>query len=140
MDITEIPFNHFMGIRKSQGGGPSLLELDDMPVFRNHLGTIHAGAQMALAEAASAEFLLRTFKGADAGTLVVVRRVQAKFKNLVRGRIFANAGCPHEELARFSTVLDARGKALLGVNVDILDAEGVVAMTAVIEWFIQRRK
>jgi hypothetical protein len=140
MDITEIPFNQFMGIRKSQEDGSSLLELDDLPVFRNHLGTVHAGVQMALAEAASAEFLLRSFKDADAGVLVVVRRVQAKFKNLVQGRIFAKADCPAEELARFSMALDARGKALLGVTVDVFDAAGVIAMTAVIEWFIQRSK
>ncbi len=138
MDINEVPFNQFMGIRKSQGDGSQLLELDDLPVYRNHLGTVHAGAQMALAEAASAEYLLRTFADADAGVLAVVRRVQAKFKNLVNGKVFARVDCSSEELARFSKALDAKGKALIGVTVDISDGAGVVAMTSVIEWFIQR--
>jgi Domain of unknown function (DUF4442) len=138
MDITEVPFNHFLGIRKSPGDGPHLLELDNLPEYRNHLGTVHAGAQMALAEAASAEYLLRTFAGADAGVLAVVRRVQAKFKNLVNGKVFARVDCSPEELARFSKALDAKGKALIGVTVDISDGAGVVAMTSVIEWFIQR--
>jgi hypothetical protein len=138
MDITEVPFNHFLGIRKSQGDGRQLLELDNLPVYRNHLGTVHAGAQLALAEAASAEFLLRTFDGAPAGALAVVRRVQAKFRNLVNGKVFARVDCPPAELARFSKALDARGKALVSVNVDILDGEGVVGMTSVIEWFVQR--
>jgi acyl-coenzyme A thioesterase PaaI-like protein len=140
MDITEVPFNHFLGIKKSPGDGPHLLELDNLPEYRNHLGTVHAGAQMALAEAASAEYLVRTFGGAAAGALAVVRRVQAKFRNLVNGKVFAAANCSAEELARFSKALDAKGKALVSVNVDILDGEGVVAMTSVIEWFVQRPK
>ena len=140
MDITEIPFNQFLGIKKSPSDGLHLLELDDLPVYRNHLGTVHAGVQMALAEAASAEYLLRTFQGVDAGVLAVVRRVQAKFKNLVTGKVFAKADCAPEELVRFSTALDAKGKASIGVTVDISDAGGVVAMSSVIEWFIQRPK
>jgi hypothetical protein len=140
MDINEIPFNQFLGIKKSPGNGPHLLELDDLPAYRNHLGTVHAGVQMALAEAASAEYLLRKFQGADAGVLAVVRRVQAKFKNLVTGKVFATVDCAAEELARFSAALDAKGKALVSVGVDISDAAGVVAMTSVIEWFIQRPK
>src|SRR5260370_40888832 len=98
MDITEVPFNHFLGIKKSPADGPHLLELDNLPEYRNHLGTVHAGAQMALAEAASAEYLLRTFEGAAAGALAVVRRVQAKFRNLVNGKVFAKVGCPADEL------------------------------------------
>jgi hypothetical protein len=138
MDITEIAFNQFVGIRKSPPGGPYLLELDDLPVYRNHLGTVHAGVQMLLAEAASAEYLMRTFGGADAGVLAVVRRVQAKFKNLVNGKVFAKVDCPPEELAKFATALDAKGKAFVSVTVEIVDGAGVVAMNAVIEWFIQR--
>src|SRR5260370_34633688 len=120
-----------MGIRKSQGDGSQLLEMDDLPVYRNHLGTVHAGAQMALAEAASAEYLMRTFGGADAGVLAVVRRVQAKFKNLVNGKVFAKVDCPPQELAKFSAALDAKGKAFVSVTVGISDSAGVVAMTSV---------
>src|SRR5260370_27247383 len=113
MDINEVPFNQFMGIRKSQGDGSQLLELDDLPVYRNHLGTVHAGAQMALAEAASAEYLLRTFADADAGVLAVVPRVQAKFKNLVNGKGFGRVDCSSEGVARFPKAPCAKGEALI---------------------------
>ena len=146
MDITEIPFNRFLGIKKSPGDGPHR-----MPSFRagrfarlteiTWARSTHQCKWPSPEAAAAAEYLLRTFQGADAGVLaVVVRRVQAKFKNLVTGKIFAMVDCAPEELARFSSVLDAKGKALVSVSVDIADAAGLVAMTAVIEWFIQRPK
>jgi len=48
--------------------------------------------------------------------------------------------CSSEERARFSTTLDAKGKALVSVTVEIVNGAGVVAMSSVIEWFIQRPK
>jgi len=140
MNITEIPFNHFMGIRKTEGDGPYLLELDDLPAYRHHMNTIHAAAQLALAEASSAEYLLRTFKNVDADVRVVVRRVQAKFKNLVKGKIFSKAFTPPDEIERFSEVFGSKGMAIIGVRVDIVNSESLVAMSSLIEWFIQKPK
>jgi hypothetical protein len=140
MNITQIPFNHFLGIKESPGDGPYLLELDDLPVYRNHLHTVHASVQLALAEACSAEYLLRTFKDVDADVLVVVRRVQAKFKKLVKGRIFSKAHTLPGEIRRFSEILDSKGMAILAVAVEVVDGAGVLAMSAVVEWFIQKPK
>jgi len=138
MNITEIPFNHFLGIKKTEGDGPYLLELDDLPAYRNHMNTVHAAAQLALAEASSAEYLLRTFKNVDADVRVVVRRVQAKFKNLVKGKILSKAFTPPDEIERFSQVFASKGMAIIGVRVDIVDSENRVAMSSLIEWFIQK--
>jgi hypothetical protein len=140
MNITEIPFNHFLGIKKSSGDGPYLLELDDLPVYGNHLHTVHASVQLALAEACSAEYLLRTFEHVDAEVLVVVRRVQAKFKKLVKGRIFSKAHTPPDEIRKFSEILASKGMAIIAVAVDIVDGAGILAMSAVVEWFIQKPK
>jgi hypothetical protein len=140
MNICEIPFNHFLGIRKAEGDGGYLLEMDDLPAYRNHLNTVHASAQLALAEASSAEYLLRTFKGVDDHVLVVVRKVQAKFKKLVKGTLRSRAHTSPDEIRSFSERLDSKGMATIAVSVDIVDGEGVVAMSALIGWFIQRRK
>jgi hypothetical protein len=140
MNITEIPFNHFLGIKRSSANGPYLLELDDLPVFGNHLHTVHAGVLLALAEACSAEYLLRTFEGVDADVLVVVRRVHAKFKKLVKGRIFSKAHTPPDEIRKFSEILALKGMAIIAVAVEVVDDAGVLAMTAVVDWFIQKPK
>ena len=102
--------------------------------------TVHASVQLALAEACSAEYLLRTFKDVDADVLVVVRRVQAKFKKLVKGRIFSKAHTPPDEIRKFSEILASKGMAIIAVAVDIVDGAGILAMSAVVEWFIQKPK
>jgi hypothetical protein len=140
MNITKIPFNHFLGIKESSSDGPYLLELDDLPVYRNHLQTVHASVQLALAEACSAEYLLRTFEGVDADVLVVVRRMQAKFKKLVKGRIFSKAHTPSDEIRKFTEILGVKGMAIIAVAVDVVDGAGILAMSAVVEWFIQKPK
>jgi hypothetical protein len=140
MNIADVPLNRFLGIRKSEGDGTFLLEMDDRPEHRNHLDTVHAGAQLALAEASSAEYLLRTFKDVGDEVFVVVRRVEAKFKKLVKGTLRSRAHTSPDELRRFSERLGSKGIATIEVSVDIVDAEGVVAMSALISWFIQKQK
>jgi hypothetical protein len=50
--VTDLPFNRVVGLRAS--GRPELgaLELEDSPRYHNHLETVHASAQFALAAAA----------------------------------------------------------------------------------------
>jgi hypothetical protein len=56
--VTELPFNSFLRIQISTE--PSkLLQLPSGDGYLNHLGTVHASAQLALAEASSGEFLRR---------------------------------------------------------------------------------
>ncbi len=62
--VVELPFNSFLGIQIATE--PSqLLRLRSGKQYLNHLGTVHASAQLALAEASSGEFLLRHFGSAD---------------------------------------------------------------------------
>jgi acyl-coenzyme A thioesterase PaaI-like protein len=58
MDVTEIPFVEKVGITRSTKG---LLELPFNETIQNHLQTIHASAQFALAETASGEILQTIF-------------------------------------------------------------------------------
>lgn len=62
VNITEIPFNQFLGIKKASRDSGFVLELGSSPCFQNHLGTVHAGIQLALAEASSGECLLRELR------------------------------------------------------------------------------
>src|SRR5207245_8006617 len=115
-----------------------LLELDDLPSYTNHLGTVHAAAQLALAEASAAEQLLRTFPDAGPDMVAVVRTVQAKFRKPLTGRAYSRASIADDEIRKFSETLDAKGLGIIHVNVEVLDGHEVVAMNAVIGWFIRR--
>lgn len=138
MDVTQIPFNHFLGIQKA-AGATHLLELGDLPSYTNHLGTVHASVQLALAEASSGEFLLRTLPEFGNQVLAVVRRVEAKFKNPMRGRVFARAATTEADLKQSAEVLTAKGRAILPVTIEIVDTEGVVGLIATFEWFSQKQ-
>src|SRR5262245_707915 len=88
MDVTQLPFNRHIGLESCPDDGEVLVSLPDGPQYANHLGTVHASALLAVAEAASGAFLVRHF-GSGAGVVPVVRRLEAKFKKPARGRVSA---------------------------------------------------
>ena len=60
MNVLELPFNKILLIKKSDEPD-TILMLEDSVKYQNHLGTIHASAQYALAEATSGEILKSIF-------------------------------------------------------------------------------
>ncbi|MGV3663631.1 MAG: hotdog fold domain-containing protein [Prosthecobacter sp.] len=134
--VTELPFNSFLGIEAS-ADSEKLLRLPAGGQYLNHLGTVHASALLALAEASSGEFLLRHF-GSSAGLVPVVRRMEAKFRKPANGAVSSNASVPPEALAQLDVDLAAKGRALIEIKVDLHDESGAHALTATVEWFIQR--
>ena len=138
MEIDSVPFNHFLGVKKSKNTELSLVELGASESLLNHIGSVHASAQFALAEACSGEFLIRRFAGREAQFVPVVRRVEGKFKKPANGAIFARAAVPDDELTKFQTDLETKGRAMVPISVDVFDANNVVTMSASIEWFVQR--
>jgi len=61
MDVTALPFNRFLGLEKGASKSGLLVSLPASAQYTNHLGTVHASALLAVAEAGSAEFLLQHF-------------------------------------------------------------------------------
>jgi acyl-coenzyme A thioesterase PaaI-like protein len=137
MDVTALPFNRLVGLEAAEPDSGFLVSLPDGPQYTNHLGTVHASALLAVAEAGSGAFLVRQF-GAAAGYVPVVRRLEAKFKKPARGRVAARANVPAEEVARWSGELTSRGRVSAAVPVEVVDSGRVVVLTAVVEWFIAR--
>jgi len=139
MDIIEIPFNHFLGIRRADGYPGHLLRLDDSPTYQNHLGTVHASVQLALAEASSGECLLQQFPDLAAGVLSVVRKLEAKFKNPLKGMILSRATIRPQDADKLADDLLTKGRGFIVVAVEVVGADGVVGLTSTIEWFVQRQ-
>jgi acyl-coenzyme A thioesterase PaaI-like protein len=134
VDVSAIPFNRFLGLRADG----AILTLPAGPNYENHLGTVHAGAQFALAEAASGQWLLSRFGAEAAGNPAVVRHAEVKFRRPAVGRLTAQADAAPDETERFLDTLSRRGRATIEVGVRLLDAEGSVTLEASFEWFAQR--
>ncbi len=134
--VTELPFNSFVGIEASSDPA-GLLRLPAGGQYLNHLGTVHASALLALAEASSGEFLLRHF-GSIEGVIPVVRRIEAKFRKPANGAVVSTAGAAPGALAQLDADLAGKGRALIAVAVELRDESGVHALSASVEWFIQR--
>lgn len=85
MDITQIPFNKFIGIRKCPSPDKGQLMLQASEQYTNHLNTVHASAQFALGEAASGEFLLQRFKNV-VDKMVLIPVVRKSGSKIQKGR------------------------------------------------------
>jgi acyl-coenzyme A thioesterase PaaI-like protein len=138
INITELPFNSLLGIRPATDA-EHLLLLPSGGQYLNHLGTVHAGAQLALAEASSGELLLKHIGSSD-GLVPVLRRVEAKFRNPANGTIMSTASTTPESLARLDAELSSKGRSVIGITVEIYDESGAHTLSATFDWFIQRQK
>ena len=137
MDVTSLPFNSFLGLERAPPESGFLVSLPGRERYTNHLGTVHASALLAVAEAGSGAFLVHHIAEAS-GLLPVVRRLESKFRKPARGRVSARASAKPTELERALRELGARGRALVTVSVEVVDDSGVVALAAEVEWFISR--
>lgn len=134
--VIELPFNNFLGIQPASNA-ENLLQSGNK--YLNHVGTVHASAQLALAEASSGEFLLRHFGSAD-GLMPVVRRMEAKFRKPANGTLISTASAAPEALARLDAELSSKGRSTISIEKEIYDESNAHALSATFDWFIQRKK
>ena len=139
MDLTLLPFSRLIGLEHAAPESGFLLSLPASPNYLNHLGTVHAGALLALAESASGEFLLREF-GPHPEFVAVVRKLEAKFRKPAHGRVSARASGNADEMAKLFATLEAKGRVSISVVVEVVDEEQVLALTAVVEWFVKKEE
>jgi hypothetical protein len=134
--VTDLPFNSFLGIQIATE--PSkLLQLPSGGQYLNHLGTVHASAQLAVAEASSGEFLLRHFRSTE-GIVPVVRRLEAKFRKPANGTVTSTVTAASTALEQLDAELASKGRALIPITVELHDQSGAHTLSATVEWFIQR--
>jgi acyl-coenzyme A thioesterase PaaI-like protein len=132
--VIALPFNHFIGIKPADAPN-QILRLPAGGQYLNHLGTVHASAQLALAEASSGEFLLRALGSTD-GVVPVVRRFEAKFRKPANGTVASTVTTPVETLDQLRADLAAKRRALITVAVELHDESGAHTLSASVEWFI----
>lgn len=135
---TDLAFNRALGICPAPDDAEYLLELPFGPIVQNHLGTVHAAAQFALAEAASAECLQRTFGPAVGAVFAVVRSGEVKYRHAGNGDLLAYAVADAATRENLIRDLEGRGRATAVVLVDLKDRNGGVTFHARFEWFIAK--
>lgn len=140
MNIADIPFNQLIGLRREPEGGEFAVSLPAGTQYHNHLGIVHAAAQLALAEAASGDWMLRHFGERAVDFIAVVRRMETKFKQPAKGKILGKATVTDEERAQLATGLATKRTLLFPVRVDVFDGAGAHTLTGTVEWFITRRE
>ncbi len=133
--VIELPFNRLLGLEVANDPA-KVLELPAGGQYLNHLGTVHAGAQLALAEASSGEFLLRTM-GDMQGIVPVVRRLESKFRKPAHGVLTSTATAP-EGIEGLRSELEAKGRALVTIQVELYDEIKAHTLSASVEWFVTR--
>ncbi len=136
MNVTEIPFNHYIGIKESNQE-KYLLMLDKSDNQLNHLGTMHASAQFSLAEATSGYFLLKAFGELANRVIPVVRKSELKFRKPAVGTIYSTANFAGTTPENVRQELNSSGRVLVTVETKIFDNQNQT-LTATFEWFIQK--
>src|SRR6185503_7080637 len=139
MHVTDLAINKALGMKLASAGNEHILEMPESPLLLNHVGTVHASVQFALAEASSGEFLLRHLGDAQKEVFAVLRTSDVKFRKPAHGDLHASARFADGGADSLSTELSSRGRALASVLVEVADAQGVVTMTGQYDWFLQRQ-
>jgi len=137
MNITEIPFNKFIDI-KQHHEDQSCLVLEFKEQTKNHLGTMHASAQFALAEACSGLVLQKCFPHLEGSVVPMLRKSDVKFKRPATSSVFARAEISEDQRKRFEQQLERKGRASIEVTVDVIEQDGATTMAGIYEWFAQK--
>jgi Domain of unknown function (DUF4442) len=138
MDITKLPFNEFLGLERASDEG-FVFRLPADVRYTNHLGTVHASALMALAEATSGELLLRALGGTGMDVIPVVRRFESKFRKAATGSIQSKGVIPADAIGDFISTLRSKGRATIAIAVEVCDESAACVLSASVEWFVAIR-
>jgi acyl-coenzyme A thioesterase PaaI-like protein len=137
MHVTDLALNKAMGMQVAAAGADHILELPETPLLLNHVGTIHASVQFALAEACSGEFLLGQLGATQSSTFAVLRTSEVKFRKPAHGSLQASARFTDVTISTVIDELTARGRALASISVQVADSQGIVTMIGRYDWFLQ---
>jgi acyl-coenzyme A thioesterase PaaI-like protein len=140
MHVTELAINQTLGMQLAPAGSDHILEMPESPLHLNHVGTVHASVQFALAEASSGEFLLRHLGEAQNQVFAVLRTSNVKFRKPAYGALRASARFVDGVGDLSSAELASRGRASASVLVEVADAQGVVTMTGQYDWFFSGKR
>ena len=134
MEVTNIPFAKHIGIQRKEEG---ILKLEPTNVVQNHIQTIHASAQYALAETQSGLYLQKAFPTLDNKVIGLLRGSTVKYKHPATTTLTAYASVADEDKERFLTLFEKKGRASITVVTELRTEDGTITMQGEFNWFIQ---
>lgn len=138
--LHAIPMNATLGVQITDVGvGWATGRCPDTAPYRNHLGTIHAGAQFLLAEAVSGAAFAGAFAAQMGEAVPLIEKLETHYVGRAKGDITARAEIDPAELPGALEAYAAEGKARLILNVTVQDGENKDVMRAVAHWYIRSR-
>ena len=139
MKPTDLALNQALRISDAPPDAPHLLELAFTSLVRNHIGTVHAAAQFALAEAAAAERLRRDFIALAEEIVPIMRGAEVKYRQPATGDLRAYAALDEAARVQIPADLAASGRTLASVTVELKDNAGILTFAGKFYWFLIRR-
>ena len=134
MNVADLPFNRHLGLTVSPEGQVALPVTE---CHHNHLGTVHASALYALAEACSGEWVIRHLASALPDALAVTRTGAIQYKKPALSSLTATVVKTSIPTAEVVQRVSERGMGRIALEVEI-GCDGNVVATASFEWVIQR--
>jgi len=135
MDVTQIPFVKHIGIEENEEG---ILTLEPTVVVQNHIQTIHASAQFALAETQSGLYLQTLFPEYVGEVIPLLRSSSVKYKSPATSALVAHANVDDVVKEKFISLFERKGRGVISVNVELRDENGTITMLGEFTWFTQR--
>ena len=132
MNVLEIPFVKYVGIKKD-----SELKLHVREELKNHIQTIHASVQFALAETASGESLIKEFPQYEGKVIPMLRSSTIKYKSPATSTLRAKVTLTKEAKEKFLKQFERRGQGVIAVEVELFDEESLMTMEGEFIWFVQ---
>ncbi len=133
MKAINIPFVRHVGIKEQN----SELILDFNNQVLNHIKTIHASAQFTLAETKSGIHLQNLFPELEGKVIALLRDAQIKYKKPAQEKIIAFSSVNEEDVIKFKSQFEKKGRGSLQIEVKIKDINDVLTSQAIFTWFIQ---
>ena len=125
-----IPFSETVGIEEGV--------LKNEKKVRNHLGSIHAGAQFTFAEGASGKYLSSLFPDMQDEIIPLLRESSIKYKKQALTTLKSEVSVDKEDLEKFTRLFASKGRASIVAFVSLFDEEGDVTCEGSFKWFVQK--
>ena len=133
-----IPFNTHVGLEfVSVDDGRAVVRLPDADYLKNHVGSQHAGALFAAAEAASGGAFVGAFAERMGEIRPLAKAAEISYLKLAKGAIDATAMLQEDKGALLER-LDSDGRVEFPVQVELTDADGTTVAEMAVHWHVRK--
>jgi uncharacterized protein (TIGR00369 family) len=139
--IQNIPLNQTMGIRiEDAAAGSAVATMAERPEYLNHIGTPHAAALFALAEAASGACVGASFFNQMGAITPLAKEGTIRYRKVARGALRASAKLA-QPVGEIEAALAASDKGVeTRVLVELANEQGELTTELEVVWFLKKRR